>query len=201
MPVDKRKVQEINAGSMADIAFLLLIFFLVATTMNVDTGLARMLPPMPPENQKQEDIKVKERNLFLVLVSGSGNIMVGTPNNQEFTDIRQVTDRTKEFLLNPMNDENLPEKEDKEFQLLDGSTWVYPVSKGVVSVQTTLETDYQTYIMVQNEVTRAVNELRDEVAMQKFGKKYAELEKEDRDVMTKAIPMAISEAEPRNIKK
>ena len=201
MPVDKRKVQEINAGSMADIAFLLLIFFLVATTMNVDTGLARMLPPMPPENQKQEDIKVKERNLFLVLVSGSGNIMVGTPNNQEFTDIRQVTDRTKEFLLNPMNDENLPEKEDKEFTLADGTTWVYPVSKGVVSVQTTLETDYQTYIMVQNEVTRAVNELRDEVSMQKFGKKYAELEKEDRDVMTKAVPMAISEAEPRNIKK
>ena len=201
MPVDKRKVQEINAGSMADIAFLLLIFFLVATTMNVDTGLARMLPPMPPENQKQEDIKVKERNLFLVLVSGSGNIMVGTPNNQEFTDIRQVTDRTKEFLLNPMNDENLPEKEDKEFTLADGTTWVYPVSNGVVSVQTTLETDYQTYIMVQNEVTRAVNELRDEVSMQKFGKKYAELEKEDRDVMTKAIPMAISEAEPRNIKK
>lgn len=201
MPVDKRKVQEINAGSMADIAFLLLIFFLVATTMNVDTGLARMLPPMPPENQKQEDIKVKERNLFLVLVSGSGNIMVGTPNNQEFTDIRQVTDRTKEFLLNPLNDENLPEKEDKEFSLADGTTWVYPVSKGVVSVQTTLETDYQTYIMVQNEVTRAVNELRDEVSMQKFGKKYSELEKEDRDVMTKVVPMAISEAEPRNIKK
>ena len=201
MPVDKRKVQEINAGSMADIAFLLLIFFLVATTMNVDTGLARMLPPMPPENQKQEDIKVKERNLFLVLVSGSGNIMVGTPNNQEFTDICQVTDRTKEFLLNPLNDENLPEKEDKEFSLADGTTWVYPVSKGVVSVQTTLETDYQTYIMVQNEVTRAVNELRDEVSMQKFGKKYSELEKEDRDVMTKVVPMAISEAEPRNIKK
>ena len=62
---------------MADIAFLLLIFFLVATTMNVDTGLVRMLPPMPPENQKQEDIKVKERNLFLVLISGSGNIMAG----------------------------------------------------------------------------------------------------------------------------
>ena len=201
MPVDKRKVQEINAGSMADIAFLLLIFFLVATTMNVDTGLARMLPPMPPENQKQEDIKVKERNLFLVLVSGSGNIMVGTPNNQEFTDIRQVKDRTKEFVLNPMNDENLPEKIDKEFTLSDGSTWVYPVSQGVVSVQTTLETDYQTYIMVQNEVTRAINEVRDEVAMAKFGKKFADLDKEDRDVMSNAVKMAISEAEPRNIKK
>lgn len=201
MPVNKRKVQEINAGSMADIAFLLLIFFLVATTMNVDTGLARMLPPMPPENQKQEDIKVKERNLFLVLVSGSGNIMVGTPNNQEFTDIRQVKDRTKEFILNPMNDENLPEKIDKEFKLADGSTWVFPVSQGVVSIQTTLETDYQTYIMVQNEVTRAFNEVRDEVAMQKFGKKFSDLEKDDRDVLSNAVKMAISEAEPRNIKK
>ncbi len=201
MPVDKRKVQEINAGSMADIAFLLLIFFLVATTMNVDTGLVRVLPPMPPENQKQEDIKVKERNLFLVLVSGSGNIMVGTPNNQEFTDLRQIKDRTKEFILNPMDDENLPEKTEKEIELADGSKWVYPESQGVVSLQTTLETDYQTYIMVQNELTRAFNEVRDEVSMQKFGKKFTELEKEDRDAVSKAVPLKISEAEPRNIKK
>lgn len=186
---------------MADIAFLLLIFFLVATTMNVDTGLVRMLPPMPPENQKQEDIKVKERNLFLVLVSGSGNIMVGTPNNQELTDLRQIKDRTKEFILNPMDDENLPEKTDKEIALADGSKWVYPESQGVVSLQTTLETDYQTYIMVQNELTRAFNEVRDEVAMQKFGKKFSELEKDDRDAISKAVPMKISEAEPRNIKK
>ena len=201
MPADKRKVQEINAGSMADIAFLLLIFFLVATTMNVDTGLARMLPPMPPENQKQEDIKVKERNLFLVLVSGSGNIMAGTPNNQEYTDIHRLKERTKEFILNPMADENLPEMKEEEFELADGSKWVYPVSQGVVSIQTTLETDYQTYIMVQNEVTRAFNEVRDEVAMQKFGKKFADLDKEDRNVLSKAVKMAISEAEPRNIKK
>ena len=83
MAINKRKVQEINAGSMADISFLLLIFFLVATTMNTDTGLMRMLPPMPPENQQQEEIKVKERNLFLVLISGSGNIMAGVPGKQE----------------------------------------------------------------------------------------------------------------------
>lgn len=201
MPVDKRKVQEINAGSMADIAFLLLIFFLVATTMNVDTGLMRMLPPMPPENQKQEDVKVKERNLFLVLVSGSGNIMVGTPNHQEITDLRQIKDRTKEFILNPMDDANLPEKKDKEIELADGSKWIYPESQGVVSLQTDRNTDYQVYIQVQNELTRAFNEVRDEVAMQKFGKKLSELEKEDRDAVIKAVPPKISEAEPRNIKK
>ena len=110
MAGNKRQIQEINAGSMADIAFLLLIFFLVATTMNVDTGLVRMLPPMPPENQKQEDIKVKERNLFLVLISGSGNIMAGPSGKQEIIDLRQLKDKTKEFILNPMDDENLPEK-------------------------------------------------------------------------------------------
>lgn len=197
MPVNKRKVQEINAGSMADIAFLLLIFFLVATTMNVDTGLVRVLPPMPDPNVKQEDIKVKERNLLLVFVSGSGNIMAGG----QLIDIRQLKDKAKEFILNPYNDENLPEKEDKELELPDGQKWVYPVSQGVISLQNTRDTGYQVYIRVQNELTRAFNEVRDEVAMSKFGKKFADLEEEQRKVITAAVPMKISEAEPRKMTK
>lgn len=82
MAVDKRKVQEINAGSMADIAFLLLIFFLVATTMNVDTGIARNLPPMPPEDQKVEDMKVKIRNLLPVLVNAAAISSWAGPANR-----------------------------------------------------------------------------------------------------------------------
>lgn len=97
MATDKRKIQEINAGSMADIAFLLLIFFLVATTMNTDTGLVRMLPPMPPEDQPQDEIKVKERNLFLVFINGRGDIMAGAAGKQEAIDLRQLKDRTKEL--------------------------------------------------------------------------------------------------------
>ncbi len=197
MASDKRKVTEINAGSMADIAFLLLIFFLVATTMNTDTGLVRMLPPMPEDEQQQEDIKVKERNLLLVFVSGSGNIMAGG----EQIDIRQLKDKTKEFILNPYDDENLPEKENKDFELPDGSVWTYPVSSGVVSLQNTRETSYDIYIMVQNELTRAFNEVRDEVSNRKFGKAYMDLPTEQRDVVTKAIPLKISEAEPRQIVK
>ena len=197
MPVNKRKVQEINAGSMADIAFLLLIFFLVATTMNVDTGLVRVLPPMPDPNVKQEDIKVKERNLLLVFVSGSGNIMAGG----QLIDIRQLKDKAKEFILNPYNDESLPEKEDKEFDLPDGQKWVYPVSQGVISLQNTRDTGYQVYIRVQNELTRAFNEVRDEVAMNKFGKKFSDLQEEQRKVITAAVPMKISEAEPRKMTK
>ncbi len=201
MAGDKRKVQEINAGSMADIAFLLLIFFLVATTMNTDTGLVRMLPPMPPEDQKQDDIKVKERNLFLVLISGSGNIMAGTSNNQEYIDLRQLKEKAKEFITNPMNDEALPEREDKEIELADGSKWIYAESQGVISLQTTRDTGYQSYIMVQNELARAFNEVRDEVAVKKFGAKFADLPEDQRSAVSKAVPLKISEAEPRVIKK
>ena len=201
MPVDKRKVQEINAGSMADIAFLLLIFFLVATTMNVDTGLARMLPPLPPENQKTEDIKVKQRNILLVLVNGAGQIMAGTQGHQELIDLRELKDKTKEFILNPYDLDELPEKEDTEIELPDGGKWVYPVSMGVVSLQTTRDTNYQAYIMVQNELTRAFNEVRDDVAMRKFGAKFADLNDEQRSAVVKAVPNKISEAEPKVVKK
>ena len=201
MASNKRKVPEVNSSSKADIAFSLLIFFLVATTMNTDTGLARMLPPMPPENQQQEDIKVKERNLFLVLISGNGAIMAGTPNHQEIIDLRQLTDKAKEFILNPMDDKDLPEKKDEEITMPDGSKWVYPVSQGVISLQTTRDTGYQAYIQVQNELTRAFNEVRDDVAEKKFGSKFSDLTEEQRGVITKAIPLKISEAEPRNIKK
>ena len=201
MAINKRKVQEINAGSMADISFLLLIFFLVATTMNTDTGLMRMLPPMPPENQQQEEIKVKERNLFLVLISGSGNIMAGVPGKQEQIVLGQLKDMAKEFITNPMDDENLPEKVDREIDMAYGSKWTYPVSEGVVSLQTTRDTGYQAYIMVQNELTRAFNEVRDDVAQRKFGAKFSELNEDQRNAVSKAVPLKISEAEPRNIKK
>lgn len=201
MAVDKRKVQEINAGSMADIAFLLLIFFLVATTMNVDTGLTRMLPSIPPENQQTEDVKVKERNVLLVLINGAGQIMAGIQGQQELIDLRQLKEKTKEFILNPYDLETMPEKKDEEIELPDGSKWTYAVSQGVVSLQTTRDTNYQAYIMVQNELTRAFNEVRDEVSMRKFGSKFADLNEAERKVITTAVPNKISEAEPRNIKK
>ncbi len=199
MASDKRKVPEVNSSSQADIAFSLLIFFLVATTMNVDTGLARMLPPMPPEDQKQEDVKVKERNMLLVLVNGAGQIMAGAPGKQALVDFRQLKDMTKEFVLNPMDDENLPEKKEKEINLPDGGKWVYPVSEGVVSLQTTRDTGYQIYIMVQNELTRAFNEIRDEVSMKQFNKKFADLTDEENKALTTAVPLKISEAEPRQV--
>ena len=79
--------------------------------------------------------------------------------------------------------------------------WAYPISQGVISLQTTRDTNYQVYIMVQNELTRAFNEIRDEVAMRKFGANFADLNEDQRNVVTKAVPLKISEAEPRTIKK
>ena len=196
-----RKTPEVRADSQADIAFLLLIFFLVATTMNTDAGIARVLPPMPPEDQQQEEIKVKERNLFLVFINGRGDIMAGASGKQEPIVLSQLKERAKEFIVNPMDDPNLPERIDKEIELANGGKWVFPVSEGVISLQTTRDTNYQSYIMVQNELTRAFNEVRDEVAIRKFGSKYSELTEDERNAVAKAVPLKISEAEPRNIKR
>ena len=189
----KKNIPEINASSQADIAFTVLIFFLVVSTMDIDTGIVRVLPPMADPKVKQEDIKVKERNLLLVFVSGSGNIMAGG----KVISLNALKDKAKEFILNPLDDKDLPEKKPTVLDMPDGSKWTYPVSEGVISLQNTRDTSYEVYIKVQNELTRAFNEVRDEVAMAKFGSKFADLSEEERKVITKAIPMKISEAEPR----
>lgn len=185
-----RQIQEINAGSMADIAFLLLIFFLVATTMNVDTGLQRVLPPIADEQQQQE-VDVKKRNLLLVFINAFDDIQVGGERMQ----ITQVKDKAKEFILNPAANEDLPEMEMTEINLIGQ----YPVSKGVISLQNDRGTSYNTYIMVQNELTRAFNEVRDELSTRKFNKKFADLDEAQREAVQKAVPLKVSEAEPKNI--
>ncbi|MFW6019039.1 MAG: ExbD/TolR family protein [Bacteroidales bacterium] len=191
----RRGAQEINAGAMADIAFLLLIFFLVTTTMDVDRGITRKLPPpVPPE--EQEDIDVKERNVFVVLVNSADRLLVGSQSDKKPMDITQLKDAAKDFLrVHPDNPE-YPEVEEKEIEGLGTVT----VSEGVISMQNDRGTSYDMYIQVQNELAAAVRELRDEMAMEYFGKKFNDL---NDDVAIKAIqeaiPVAISEAEPQNV--
>lgn len=185
-----RKIPEINAAPQADIAFLLLIFYLVSTTMNVDSGIYRMLPPWV-EKTNQDANKVKERNLMKVSVSSQDLLMIG----DQWADLTQLKDKVKEFVTNPENLETLPEKEVTEIDLIGE----YPVSKGVVSLQNTRETSYDMYIKVQNELSRAVNELRDGLSMDRFQKKFSELTSDQQKAITKAIPNQISEAEPRDM--
>lgn len=190
MAINKKKTPEVNAGSMADIAFLLLIFFLVATTMNVDSGINRTLPPWVDEEQ-QDAPPIKERNILKVFVSAYDQLMV----QGEQIHISQLKDKAKEFMLNPFDDPNLPEKETVTNDIL-GS---HVVSKGVISLKADRSTTYNTYVMVQNELSRAFNEIRDELAIEKFGKPVAELTDDQRKAVNEAIKLSISEAEPRDL--
>lgn len=186
----RRPLQEINAGSMADIAFLLLIFFLVTTTMSTNTGMQRKLPP-PAEKQKDDNIDVKERNVMVVLINKDNNIAIkGKPIR-----LKDICEKTKLFFTNPNNDKNLPEKKMKNIPFFGN----YPVSKGVVSLQTDRNTNYAKYLQVNNELVRAINELRDEKAMEKFGMKFDDLEKDQNKAVSEVYPLNISEAEPRRI--
>ncbi len=190
MAIDKRKTPEVNAGSMADIAFLLLIFFLVATTMNTDMGINRVLPPWVDEPEKDAP-PIKERNLMAVKVNQYGHILL----QGDLVELSQVKERVKEFVLNPGNRDDLPEKEMKQIDIIGE----YPVSMGVVSLQNDRGTSYEMYINVQNELTRAFNEIRDMVAFNYFGVKFSELDEAKREAVQDAVPLKISEANPKNI--
>jgi biopolymer transport protein ExbD len=208
--------QEINAGSMADIAFLLLIFFLVTTTMDTDKGLARQLPPMPDEEQQDDENKIKERNLLVVLINKNDRLLV----NGEEIYVESLREKAKEFAANPGQDENLPQMEYKTIMIKNPDYYPgseepkkiphklfeskypegFPVSKGVVSLQNDRGTSYKRYIEVQNELVAAYNELRNELSLRVFQKPFDELTEEaDVDAIREAIPQRISEAEPKNI--
>lgn len=175
-----RAIPEINAGSMADIAFLLLIFFIVATTMDVDSGILTKLPPMPEENN---DIppEIKERNVLTVLVNSRDQLLV----EGEWTDISTLRATTKEFIVNPQKKETLPEDP----------------TKAVVSLQNDRGTSYNAYIQVQNELKAAYNEVRNEESRARFGKKFDELTESQQKEIQAIYPVKISEAEPKDVGK
>lgn len=189
----KRNAEGINASSSADIAFLLLIFWLTTTTMNSDKGLQRRLPPMPDENQKQEDVKVNRRNIIQVKINSNDRIIAGG----QIMEISEIKDKIVEFVTNPMNLDNLPEKEMKEIE----GFGQYPVSKGVVSLQNDRGTSYKSYLQVQNELVKAFNEIRDDFAVKNYGKKYNALDEDKQKIVRDAIPQSISEAEPKDVSK
>jgi len=179
MASKRRGLPEINAGSMADIAFLLLIFFLVTTTMDIDTGIARKLPPMPEEDQPEDDSQINARNIYVVLINSSNQLLV----EGEMMDISQLRDGAKSFIDNNVIREDLSENPEK----------------AIISLQNDRGTSYKMYIRVQNELAAAYNELRNKAALSKFGERYNDLNKVDQKEIRKIYPQKISEAEPKNI--
>lgn len=191
MAKGKRKVPDINSSSTADIAFLLLIFFLITTSMDTDRGLARRLPP-PPENDKEQkdQDKVKQRNVLQIYLNMYDQLMV----NGEIMNVQQLRAKTKEFIANKYNDESLPEKSPKDIEYF-GQTMI--TEKHVVSLQNDRSSSYQAYIDVQNELVAAYNELRDELSEEKWGMKYSELNEDQQKAVREIYPQKISEAEPK----
>lgn len=186
-----KKVKEINASSMADISFLLLIFFLVTTSMNVSTGLTRRLPPPLPPDQQPQDIDIKKRNIFVVKINSQNQLMV----QGEEMNIKDLKEKAKEFIKNEFNLSSLPEK---KTVTVPGLGEIDITKDHVISVQNDVDTQYQAYIDVQNELVAAYNELRDEFSNNKWGKSFLELTTEQQDIVSLVYPQKISEAEPKN---
>lgn len=189
--MSKRKVPEINSSSTADIAFLLLVFFLMTTTMAVNKGLSRRLPPPVPADQKTEDLKVKERNVFVVLINSENQLLV----QNEYMDVRNLKEKAKEFILNANDDPNLPEKQPVDVEYF-GTVMV--TKDHVISLQNDRGTSYSKYIEVQNELVAAYNELRNDLSQQKWAMNYDDLNEDQQKAVQKILPQKISEAEPKN---
>lgn len=169
-----RMKNEINAGSMADIAFLLLIFFLVTTTIVEDKGV---LVKLPPWSDEEPDItKLKERNVFSVLVNANNDLLV----RDQPVQIAKLKERAKEFIANPQRREDLAQSP----------------TKAIISLKNDRGTKYGTYLKVYNELKAAYNELRNELAMKRYQKEYEFLTADQRKEVRNAIPLIISEAEP-----
>ncbi len=203
----RRENSEINAGSMADIAFLLLIFFLVTTTMDVDSGIARKLPEKTPPDQKN-DVIVKEKNVFDITVNRKNQILIEGEKYVKVDDLRPLI---VEFLDNgggignPVGDKP-GEPCDYCTGSKDPNSSDHP-SKAIVSLQSDRGTTYGMYISVQNEIEAAYTELRNKLGTKLYGRSYDVLLKDYDDNPSESLkakidnlkekyPQIISEPEP-----
>lgn len=175
-----RPSAEVNSGSMADIAFLLLIFFLVTTTIASDKGIPVMLPP---KKEIQDDIKIKEKNIFTVLINSNDMLFV----EEDVMDIKQLKDAAKKFITNRGQD---PESSESP-------------KKAIISLKTDRGTRYEVYIKVRDILQLAYNELRAEhinVTLEEYNAIAAERKKpENKELYDKAkdeYPVMISDADP-----
>jgi biopolymer transport protein ExbD len=173
-----RETPEINGSSTADIAFLLLIFFLMVTTIETNEGIPRKLPPLPEPGVENES-NVHKRNVFEIRVNSSDQLLV----EGEYADLSELKELTKEFILNYGRKPNLSDSPDK----------------AVVSLKNDRGTTYKTYITIQNELAAAYREIRDAEARATFGDVMSALSEDQQKKVKDKFPMKVSEAEPEDI--
>lgn len=198
----KRDAPEVNAGSMADIAFLLLIFFLVTTTIETDSGISRKLPPI---DDVEDPPEIREKNIFIVLVNQNDDLLV----NGETAPLEDLRERAMEFLD---NGGGVGEEACDYCQGAGDPKSSDNPDKAIISLQNDRLTSYKMYIAVQNELVAAYNDLRDREAQRLYGQNYRQMEKdfadpnwrgnkvrlkEQLDVLKNMYPQKLSEAEPK----
>lgn len=200
----RRSTPEVNAGSLADIAFLLLIFFLVTTTIETDSGISRKLPPM--QDEFVEPPVIKEKNIFQVIVNRNNDLLV----EDELMELSNLRDAAIAFLDNGGGVG--PEACDYCQGAGDPTSSDNP-TKAVIMLVNDRQTEYGTYIAVQNELVGAYNELRERTAQRLFGKSFQQMEADYNDVRFRGNkdrlkeqieqvrdmwPQKLSEADPKN---
>lgn len=200
----KRAAPEVNAGSMADIAFLLLIFFLVTTTIETDRGISRKLPPIPEENI--EPPIIKQKNIFTVIVNRDNQLLV----EDELMELSNLRQSAVEFLD---NGGGVGEEACDYCQGLRDPNSSDNPTKAIISLVNDRKTEYGTYISVQNELVAAYNQLRNREAQRLYGMDFLEMEaryndpnfrgdketlKERIDKVQEMYPQKLSEAEPKS---
>ena len=189
----KKKVPGLNTTSTADISFMLLIFFLVTSSMDTDKGLPRQLPP-PEENQTEQEVLVKERNVLALVLDASDRL---TCNGDTLTP-EALTDRVADFVENRSDDGALPEKSERDVNLL-GRCRVS--DRHIITIQTDARTTYDAYFQMQNAIVAGYNRLRNELARQRFGRPYARCTEEQREAIAMVFPQRISEMAPAGLTK
>ncbi len=187
----RRAAPEINAGSIADIAFLLLIFFLVTTTMDVDTGITRILPP--PVKNKKENVDVKERNVLKILINNHDFMLV----NGEPANINNLADKIIDFMSIHPNNKSYPEIKKEYIPELGKKVMM---TKGIVSLKNDRGTSYNMYIKVQDAIAKAFNEMKNQASLKYYGVKFDQLLNNNKiKAINKLVPIRVSEAEPENV--
>lgn len=220
--------KEVKMGVVTDVKEALRAADILRVTYRDSEGreIMRMLPPLSsssgvkvvvdvvavvPDNAVAEtvredkpsarpEIRIKERNVFLVLVNGKGKVMAGTAAGQEVVDPRDLTARVEAFVLNASDDPGLSEKVVRQFDLPGGGRMEYPESRGIVTLQTMPDTPFDNYLEAQSLVAQAFDNIRAALAQRQFGKPYAELSDAERQAVMRAVPLKVSEAAPRMLR-
>lgn len=182
----RKTVPGLNTMSTADISFMLLIFFLMTSSMDTDKGLTRQLPPLSPEEAQEQTVSLKERNTLKLAITADDNVLL----DGKTISMEQLKTRIIEFVSNEKNIETLPEKTVKDVELIGK----FAVSdKHVIHIELSPDARYDTYFKVQNQIVNAYGELRDALGRSKFGRPYSRCNDTEKAALRDCYPQHVSE--------